>query len=148
MFEFTEPSLESAFRLDVDQVKITGQARTRREDRDVLVFEVRLVEPGCWCSVCGCAGRSRGSRSRLLTHCPNGTRPVKLLVRLRRYACADCGTYWSEQVPQSLAPPGAKLTVAAVNWALVAPVLMGSKLLGSTNIAGDMLGGGQTGSSP
>ena len=128
MFEFTEPSLESAFRLDVDQVKITGQARTRREDRDVLVFEVRLVEPGCWCSVCGCAGRSRGSRSRLLTHCPNGTRPVKLLVRLRRYACADCGTYWSEQVPQSLAPPGAKLTVAAVNWALVAVVLDGMSI--------------------
>lgn len=128
MFEFTEPCLESAFRLDIDQVKITGQTQTRREDRQVLVFEVRLVEPGCWCSACGYAGRSRGSRSRLLIHCPNGTRPVKLLVRLRCYACADCGTYWSEQVPQSLAASGAKLTVAAVNWALVSVVLDGMSI--------------------
>ena len=115
--------LESAFRLDAREVVITGQAAADERGREVLVFETRLVEPRCWCSVCGCAGRSRGSRSRLLTHCPNGPRPVKLLVRLLRYACADCGTYWSERVPEALAASGAKLTVAAINWALVSVVL-------------------------
>ena len=99
MYQFTEPCFESAFRLDVDQVKITGQAVTVSKDRQVLVFEVRLVEPHRWCASCGGEGRSRGSRSRLLTHCPNGTRPVKLLVRLRCYICVECATYWSEQIP-------------------------------------------------
>ncbi len=125
MFQFTEPCLESAFRLDTDLVRITGQALTRFGDREVLVFQACLVEPGCWCSTCGVEGRSRGSRSRLLTHCPNGSRPVKLLVRLRCYACTDCGSYWSEQVPGTLSASGGKLTVAAINWALVSVVLDG-----------------------
>lgn len=99
MLEFTEPSLESAFCLDIDCVRITGQTTFRRGGREVLVFESRLVDPQCWCSMCGCQGRSRGSRSRVLIHCPNGTRPVKLLMRLRCYECADCGAYWSEKTP-------------------------------------------------
>ncbi len=123
MYQFSEPCLESAFRLDVDEVVITGQTVARERGREVLVFETRLVEAGCWCASCGCAGRSRGSRTRLLTHCPNGTRPVKLLVRLRCFICAECGVYWSEQVPETLAAPGSKLTCAAVNWALVSVVL-------------------------
>ncbi|WRS29865.1 ISL3 family transposase [Actinomycetaceae bacterium MB13-C1-2] len=128
VFEFTEPCLESAFRLDTDLVKITGQALIRLRGREVLVFETRLVEPGQWCYMCGCQGRSRGSRSRMLTHCSNGTRPVKLLVRLRCFSCDDCQRYWSEQIPQTLAPPGSKLTVAAVNWALVSVVLDGMSI--------------------
>ena len=125
MYQFSEPCLESAFRLDASEVTITGQAQVCEGDREVLVFETRLVESGCWCRVCGCQGRSRGTRSKLLTHCPNGTRPVRLLVRLRRFICDDCNAYWSQHVPQTLAPPGSKLTIAAINWALVAVVLDG-----------------------
>ena len=138
MYQFSAPSLESAFRLDVDQVRITGQTVTIWKGRQTLVFEARLVEAGCWCWKCGCVGRSRGSRSRLLTHFPNGTRPVKLLVRLRCYTCVECGTYWSEQAPASLAPPGSKLTIAAIRWALVAVVLDGV----SINAAARNLGAG------
>ena len=128
MYQFSEPCLESAFRLDVDEVRITGQALARERDREVLVFETRLVDTQQWCSTCGCQGRSRGSRQRLLTHCPNGSRPVKLLVRLRCFTCVDCGLYWSQQVPQSLAPPGSKLTCGATNWALVSVVLDGMSI--------------------
>ena len=89
MYQFSVPCLESAFRLDIDQVVITGQTTIREGDRQVLVFEVRLVEPGWWCRSCGCQGRSRGSRSRLLTHAPNGSRPVRLLA-LHKRGCRWC----------------------------------------------------------
>ena len=128
MYQFSEPCLESAFRLDVSEVTVTGQVLVREGDREVLVFETRLVEPGWWCQICGCQGRSRGTRSRLLIHCPNGTRPVKLLVRLRRFRCDGCKEFWSQQVPVTLAPAGSKLTVAAINWALVAVVLDGMSI--------------------
>ncbi len=76
MYQFSEPCLESAFRLDESELESTDQVLARQGDREVLVFETRLVEAGKWCSSCGCAGRPRGSRRRLLTHCPNGTRPA------------------------------------------------------------------------
>ena len=123
MYQFSEPCLELAFRLDASEVVITGQAVCQEKDREVLVFETRLVQAQQWCDRCGCAGRPRGSRKRLLTHCPNGTRPVKPLVRLCQFVCADCDAYWSEHVPVSLAPPGSKLTHRAINWALVSVVL-------------------------
>ena len=125
MYQFSVPRLESAFRLDIDQVVITGQATVQQGDRQALVFEVRLAEPGWWCRSCGCQGKPRGSRSRLLTHAPNGSRPVRLLLRLRCFTCALCQTYWSEQVPVNLAASGSKLTRAAINWALVSVVLDG-----------------------
>lgn len=128
VYQFSEPSLEAAFRLDNRQVRVTGQAAVRQRGREVLVFEVRLTEREGWCRVCGCEGASRGSRSRALTHCPNGTRPVQLLVRLRCFTCAGCGAYWSQQVPDSLAPPGSILTVCAINWALVSVVLDGMSI--------------------
>ena len=53
---------------------------------------------------------------------------MKLLVRLRRFRCDDCEEFWSQQVPQSLAPAGSKLTIAAINWALVAVVLDGMSI--------------------
>ena len=53
MYQFSEPCLESAFRLDVDEVRITGQALARERDREVLVFETRLVDTQQWCSTCG-----------------------------------------------------------------------------------------------
>ena len=46
MYQFSVPHLESAFRLDIDQVVITGQATVQQGDRQALVFEVRLAEPG------------------------------------------------------------------------------------------------------
>lgn len=128
MYQFSVPCLESAFRLDIDQVVITGQITIQQGDRQVLVFEVRLAEPDGWCRSCGCQGRSRGSRSRQLFHAPNGSRPVRLLLRLRCFTCTGCGAYWSEQVPACLAPAGSKLTVAAINWALVSVVLDGMSI--------------------
>lgn len=128
MYQFSEVSMESAFRLDEREVRVTGQTTLKARDREVLIFEVRLVEAGSWCRNCGGEGTSRGSRSRTLTHCPNGTRPVQLLVRLRCFACAVCGTYWSQRVPDSLAPPGSMLTTAAINWALVLVVLDGMSI--------------------
>ena len=57
MYQFSVPHLESAFRLDIDQVVITGQATVQQGDRQALVFEVRLAEPGWWCRSCGCQGK-------------------------------------------------------------------------------------------
>lgn len=128
MFEFSKPCLESAFRFDPAVVRVTGQAQVRQKGREVLVFEARLVDAARWCASCGAQGTARGSRSRLLTHCPNGSRPVRLLLRLRCFTCGDCEQYWSEHVPEVLAAPGSKLTRAAINWALVSVVLDGMSI--------------------
>ena len=125
MYQFSVPHLESAFRLDSSQVVITGQTTIQQGDRQVLIFEVRLTQPDWWCRSCGCQATSRGSRSRQLFHAPNGSRPVRLLLRLRCFSCTLCGMYWSEQVPADLASAGSKLTRAAINWALVSVVLDG-----------------------
>ena len=53
MYQFSEPCLESAFRLDVDEVVITGQTVARERGREVLVFETRLVEAGAGARLVG-----------------------------------------------------------------------------------------------
>ncbi len=99
MLKFTAPRMESVFRVDEFGLVITGQAWQEWRGRKELVLECRLAQRLGWCQGCGCQGRARGSRRRWLIHAPCGTRPVRLLVRLRQFTCDACGSYWSEQIP-------------------------------------------------
>lgn len=128
MYQFSHPCLETAFRLDCDEVVITGQSTAKRKGREELIFECRLVNRQKWCENCGCEGKSRSSRSRWLIHCPNATRPVRLLARLRGFKCTGCKRYWSEKVSETLAPCGSKLTHGAINWALASVILDGMSI--------------------
>lgn len=92
------------------------------------MFEVCQRTLDCWCRSRGVEAVPCGSRSRLLTHCPHGSRPVKLLVRLRCFTCRACDRYWSEQVSEELAAPRSRLTRRAINWALASVVLGGMSI--------------------
>ena len=56
-----------------------------------------------------------------LAHEPCRGRPTTLLVRVRRYRCATCRRVWRQDTTAA-AEPRAKLSRAAVRWALVALV--------------------------
>lgn len=63
----------------------------------------------------------RDTVSRVLAHEPFGWRPTTLLIRVRRYRCATCRRVWRQDTTRA-AEPRAKLSRAAVRWALVALV--------------------------
>ena len=63
----------------------------------------------------------RDTVSRSLAHEPFGWRPTTLLIRVRRYRCATCRRVWRQDTTAA-AEPRAKLSRAAVRWALVALV--------------------------
>ncbi len=81
------------------------------------MIECRVAEPDPWCRGCGSQALSRGTDTRLLAHEPFGHRPTALLVRVRRYKCADCGRSWREDLAAA-APARAKLSRGGVRWAL------------------------------
>jgi len=60
--------------------------------------------------------------TRRLAHEPFGWRPTTLAVTVRRYRCATCRRVWRQDTTAA-AEPKAKLTRAAVRWALEALVL-------------------------
>jgi transposase len=67
-------------------------------------------------------GRRRDSVVRRLAHEPLGWRPTLLQVIVRRYRCAGCGHVWRQDISRA-APPRAKLSRAALRWALEALVV-------------------------
>lgn len=75
-----------------------------------------------WCRRCGCQGISRDTVVRRLAHEPRGWRPTILHVSVRRYRCETCAHVWRQDMSQA-ADPRAKLSRAAVRWALTGLVV-------------------------
>jgi transposase len=115
---FTRPDLTAFCRLDELGMEVLGQHLA--PDRAVLAC--RLVEADQWCGRCGCQGSARDTVTRRLAHEPLGWRPTTLLVTVRRYRCADCGHVWRQDTSRA-AEPRAKLSRAALRWALEALVV-------------------------
>ena len=67
-------------------------------------------------------GVGRDTVVRELAHEPFGWRPTTLVVTVRRYRCASCRRVWRQDTTAA-AEPKAKLSRAAVRWALEALVL-------------------------
>ena len=115
---FVAPSLTGFIRLDGLGLQVVGQLI--EPDRAVLACRVVADDP--WCRRCGSEGVPRGSVVRRLAHEPFGWRPTTLHVIVRRYRCAACRHVWRQDT-RAAAAPRAKLTTAAVRWALEARVV-------------------------
>ena len=118
---FACPDLTTFCRLGGLGLEVTGQRL--EPDRAVLACRVAEADPGDrWCRRCGCEGTVRDSVVRRLAHEPFGWRPTTLAVTVRRYRCLGCRRVWRQDTTAA-AEPKAKLTRAAVRWALEALVL-------------------------
>ncbi|TLP80042.1 ISL3 family transposase [Nesterenkonia sphaerica] len=115
---FTTPDIDSFCLVDQLGLTITGQ----RLEEHRAVLECRVLHHDPWCRECGAEGVSIGTVVRRLAHVPLGWRPTTLLVRVRRYRCADCARVWRQDT-SSAAPPRAKLSRPAVLWALKSLVI-------------------------
>ena len=98
---FTCPDLTTFCALDQLGLEHVGPARA--------TLACRVVAADDLCSRCGCRGTPRDSVVRELAHAPFGWRPTRLLVRVRRYRCTDCGHVWRQDMTKA-APPRAKLS--------------------------------------
>jgi transposase len=118
---FACPDVTTFCRLDGLGLEVTGQ---RLEPaRAVLACRVVGADPGDrWCRRCGCEGTVRDTVVRELAHEPFGWRPTTLAVTVRRYRCSTCRRVWRQDTTAA-AEPNAKLSRAAVRWALEALVL-------------------------
>ena len=118
---FACPDLTTFCRLDGLGLEVTGQRL--EPDRAVLACRVVDADPGDrWCRRCGCEGTARDTVVRNLAHEPFGWRPTTLTVTVRRYRCTGCGHVWRQDTAAA-AEPNAKLSRAAVRWALEALVV-------------------------
>ena len=115
---FALPDIDS-FCLD-DQLGLTITGQRLEERRAVL--ECRVLQHDPWCRDCGAEGVSIGTVVRQLAHVPLGWRPTTLLVRVRRYRCAECSRVWRQDT-NCAAAPRAKLSRHAVLWALKSLVI-------------------------
>ena len=118
---FACPDLTTFCRLDGLGLEVTGQ----RLEPDRAVLACRVVEADLgdrWCRRCGCEGVPRDSVVRQLAHEPFGWRPTTLMVTVRRYRCVGCGHVWRQDTTAA-ADPNARLSRAAVRWALHAVVV-------------------------
>ena len=86
------------------------------------MIECRVVENDPWCRKCGAEGVPRDTVVRRLAHEPFGHRPTTLLVRVRRYRCAQCGKTWRQDTTAAAAPR-AKISRGGLDWALTAIVV-------------------------
>ncbi len=117
---FCPPDLTTFTRLDGLGLVVVGQRLTER--RAVLECRVVPVAGDEFCRGCGAAGVARGTVTRRLAHAPFGWRPTTLLVRVRRFRCPACTQVWRQDMTMA-AEPRAKLSRAAVTWALVGLVV-------------------------
>ncbi len=117
---FCTPDLTTFCRLDELGLVVVGQHL--EPDRAVLECRVVARDDDAFCRQCGAEGTPRGTVSRRLAHEPFGWRPTTLLVRVRRYRCESCGRVWRQDTTAA-ADPRAKLSRAAVRWALVGIVV-------------------------
>ena len=115
---FDRPDLSAFTRLDDLGLEVTGQ----RIKADHAVLACRIAGEDRWCRRCRCQGISRDTVVRRLAHEPCGWRPTILHVSVRRYRCPECAHVWRQDMSQA-ADPRAKLSRAAVRWALTGVVV-------------------------
>ena len=115
---FDRPDLSAFTGLDGLGLEVTGQ----RVEADHAVLACRITGEDRWCRRCGCQGISRDTVVRRLAHVPCGWRPTILHVSVRRYRCQTCAHVWRQDMRQA-ADPRAKLSRAAVRWALTGLVV-------------------------
>ena len=115
---FDRPDLSTFTHLDDLGLEVTGQ----RIESDHAVLACRIVGEDRWCRRCGCQGEARDTVIRRLAHEPYGWRPTILHVSVRRYRCPECAHVWRQDMSQA-ADPRAKLSRAAVRWALTGLVV-------------------------
>ena len=115
---FDRPDLTTFTGLDGLGLEVTGQCI----EPDHTVLACRITGEDRWCRRCGCQGISRDTVIRRLAHVPCGWRPTILHVSVRRYRCPECAHVWRQDMSQA-ADPRAKLSRAAVRWALTGLVV-------------------------
>ena len=115
---FDRPDLSTFTHLEDLGLEVTGQ----RIEPDHAVLACRIVGEDRWCRRCGCQGEARDTVVRRLAHEPYGWRPTILHVSVRRYRCPECAHVWRQDMSQA-ADPRAKLSRAAVRWALTGLVV-------------------------
>ena len=115
---FDRPDLSAFTRLDGLGLEVTRQ----RVGGDRTILACKVVGEDQWCHRCGCQGEARDTVIRRLAHEPYGWRPTILHVSVRRYRCQECAHVWRQDMSQA-ADPRAKLSRAAVRWALTGLVV-------------------------
>ena len=115
---FDRPDLSAFTGLDGLGLEVMGQSVGG--DRTVLACKV--VGEDRWCRQCGGEGVVRDTVIRRLAHVPYGWHPTMLHVSVRRYRCQTCAHVWRQNM-SAAADPRAKLSRAAVRWALVGLVV-------------------------
>ena len=115
---FDRADLSAFTRLDDLGLEVTGQ----RMWPDHAVLACRIAGEDRWCRRCGCQSVARDMAIRRLAHEPYGWHPTMLHVRVRRYRCQTCAHVWRQNM-SAAADPRAKLSRAAVRWALVGLVV-------------------------
>ena len=94
----------------------------QRVGGDRTVLACKVVGEDRWCRQCGGEGIVRDTVIRRLAHVPYGWHPTMLHVSVRRYWCQTCAHVWRQNM-SAAADPRAKLSRAAVRWALVGLVV-------------------------
>ena len=94
----------------------------QRVGGDRTVLACKVVGEDRWCRQCGGEGVVRDTVVRRLAHVPYGWHPTMLHVSVRRYRCQTCAHVWRQNM-SAAADPRAKLSRAAVRWALVGLVV-------------------------
>ena len=89
---------------------------------DRAVLACRIVDEDRWCRRYRCQGVARDTVIRRPAHEPYGWRPTIVHVSVRRYRCQTCAHVWRQNM-SAAADPRAKLSRAAVRWALVSLVV-------------------------
>ncbi|WP_418275718.1 ISL3 family transposase [Isoptericola jiangsuensis] len=117
---FAAPDLTTFARLD--ELGLVAVGQHVEPDRAVLDCRVAGRQDDPFCRRCGAEGVIRDTVTRRLAHEPFGWRPTTLLIRVRRYRCAGCSRVWRQDTTKA-AGPRAKLSRAAVRWALVGLVV-------------------------
>ena len=115
---FDRLDLSAFTRLDDLGFEVTGQ----RIEPDHAAFESRITGEDRWSRRCGCQGISRDTVVRRLAYEPYGWCPMILYVSVRRYRCPECAHVWLQDMSEA-ADPRAKLSRAAVRWALTGVVV-------------------------
>ena len=115
---FDRPDLSAFTGLDDLGLEVMGQ----RVGDDRTVLACKVVGEDRWCRQCGGEGVVRDTVVRRLAHVPYGWHPTMLHVSVRRYRCQTCAHVWRQNM-SAAADPRAKLSRAAVRWALVGLVV-------------------------
>ncbi|MBG6185395.1 transposase [Arthrobacter sp. CAN_A214] len=110
---FVRPDLTTSCRLDELGLEAVGQ----HLGPDRAVLECRVLQADPWCRTCGAEGVPRDTITRQLALEPLGHRPTTLLVRVRRYRCAECGRTWRQDTSKA-AERRAKISRRGLRWAL------------------------------